>query len=103
MRTLVATLALVATCALQLPAQQRVTPHAVSIKTTVTSDDGAVLFSTADTRRSDEIKGKGGGFGHTVRVPLTGYKPGRYVLRVDAQSSLTRRGTAARELEFRVR
>lgn len=79
------------------------TPHAVEIKTTVTSDDGDVLLSTSDTRRTDEITAKGGGFGHALKVPLAGYKPGRYVLRVEARASLANGGSAARELEFRVR
>ncbi len=79
------------------------TPHAVEIKTTVTSDDGDVLLSTSDTRRTDEITAKGGGFGHALKIPLAGYKPGRYVLRVEARASLANGGSAARELEFRVR
>jgi VWFA-related protein len=79
------------------------TPHSVEIKTSVTSDDGRVLFSTSDTRKSEEIGGKAGGYGHTQKVSLAGYKPGRYVLRVEAASSLARGGSAARELEFRIR
>jgi VWFA-related protein len=79
------------------------TPHSVEIKTTVTSDDGRILFSTSDTRKSDEIGAKAGGYGHTQKISLAGYKPGRYVLRVDAASSLAKGGTAARELEFTIR
>ena len=83
--------------------RQLATPHSVGIKTTVTGDDGSVLFSTSDTRKSEEIGGKAGGYGHTQKVSLTGYKPGRYVLRVEAASSLSNGGSASRELEFRIR
>ncbi len=83
--------------------RQLASPHTVDIKTTVTSDDGKVLFSTSDTRKSDEIGGKAGGYGHTQTISLAGYKPGRYVLRVDAKTSLASGESAARELEFRVR
>ncbi|MEO6213036.1 MAG: VWA domain-containing protein, partial [Vicinamibacterales bacterium] len=79
------------------------TPHAVDIRTTVAADDGSVLFSTSDTRRTGEIQAKGGGYGHTLKIPLAGYKPGRYVLRVEATSSLANGGSATRELEFRIR
>jgi len=77
-------------------------PHTVDIKTTITTDDGGVLFSTSDTRKSDEIGAKAGGYGHTQKISLAGYKPGRYVLRVEATSSLGKGASAARELEFRV-
>ena len=79
------------------------TPHAVEIKTTVTADDGKVVFTASDQRRTEEIKAKSGGFSHTVKIPLAGYRPGRYVLRVDARASLSGEAAAARELEFRVR
>ena len=82
---------------------QLASPHTVDIKTTVTADDGKVLFSTSDTRKSEEIGGKAGGYGHTQKIPLADYKPGRYVLRVEATSSLAGGQSAARELEFRVR
>jgi VWFA-related protein len=83
--------------------RQLATPHSVGIKTTVTGDDGRVLFSTSDTRKSEEIGGKAGGYGHTQKISLAGYKPGRYVLRVEAASSLSNGGSAARELEFTIR
>lgn len=78
------------------------TAHAVEIKTTVTGDDGRVAFTSSDTRRSEEIKGKSGGFGHTVEIPLRGFTSGRYVLRIEGNSSLGG-DPVARELEFRVR
>lgn len=79
------------------------TPHAVEIRTSVTADDGKVVFTAADQRRTQEINAKSGGFGHMVKIPLTDYRPGRYVLRVDARAQLSDGASAARELEFRVR
>ncbi len=79
------------------------TPHAVEIKTTVTSDDGKVVFTASDQRRTEEIQAKTGGFGHTVKIPLAEYRPGRYVLRIEARALMSDGGTAARALEFRVR
>jgi VWFA-related protein len=79
------------------------TPHRVTIKTTVLADNGNVVFSTADERRSEELKGAGGGYGYVAAVPLAGMAPGRYVLRVEAQSFLSGGSTIQRELEFRVR
>lgn len=80
------------------------TPHRVSIHTTVTGDDGAVVFSSTDERESAELAGaKGGGYGHTATIPLERLAPGRYVLTVHARTLLSNGGVAAREVEFRVR
>jgi predicted phage tail protein len=77
--------------------------HRVMLKTTVTGDTGTVVFTNQDERRSEELGGKTGGYGYATTIPLTNLAPGRYVLRVEAQSSLSQGGTAARELEFRIR
>ena len=78
-------------------------PHRVEIKTTVLADDGSAVFSTSEERRSEELGGKGGGYGHTTRIPLKELAPGRYVLRTEARSLLANSPTVSRELEFRVR
>ena len=77
--------------------------HRVMIKTTVTSDDGKVVFSSNDERRSEELGGKTGGYGYAATIPLKDLSPGRYVLRVAAESSLSKGGSATRETEFRIR
>ena len=78
--------------------------HRVAIKTTVTADDGRVVFTSSDERKSDELRGaKGGGYGHTANIPLKDVPPGRYVLRVEAQTLLAGGATSARDIEFRVR
>jgi len=79
------------------------TPHRVEIRTTVTADNGTAVFSSRDERRTDELKGTAGTFGHVAKIPLKDVAPGRYVLRVEAQSLLSNGSTAAREIELTVR
>jgi hypothetical protein len=80
------------------------TPHRIAIQTTVTADNGTVVFTSSDERSSDELGGaKGGGFGHTATIPLKDLEPGRYVLAVRARTLLANGATASREVEFRVR
>jgi hypothetical protein len=77
--------------------------HRVAIATTVLGDRGQPVFSASDERASEELAGRGGGFGHLVSVPLQDVPPGRYVLRIEART-LTSGGAATfREVEFRVR
>lgn len=79
------------------------TSHTVNITSQVTADDGTVLAKGSEVRRSDEIQGKSGGFGHALKLPLATLAPGRYVLRVEARSSLADMPPVVREVEFRVR
>ena len=81
------------------------TPHTVTIGTSVLADDGKAVFQSSEERRSEEIGPAGGGYGHAARIPLKDMPAGRYVLRIQARSSLggDKGGTAMRELEFRVR
>lgn len=78
-------------------------PHRVAITTTVTADDGRAVFTAGDERGSQELQGQKGGYGYTAKIPLAELPAGRYVLRVEAKTLLSTGGTAARELEFRVR
>jgi VWFA-related protein len=64
------------------------TPHKVDITTTVTTDEGRVLFKTEEARDSADLGGKTGGFGYLARVPLKDLAPGDYVLTVTAKSRL---------------
>jgi VWFA-related protein len=79
------------------------TPHRVEIRTVLTGDDGKVVFNTREERKTEELKGAGGTYGHVAKVPLTGVAPGRYVLKVEAQSSLSNTTVASREVEITVR
>ena len=47
-------------------------PHKVDITTTVTADEGKVMFKADDVRDSSELQGKSGGYGYSTRVPLEG-------------------------------
>jgi len=78
-------------------------PHRVEITAAVLADDGKVVFTTSDQRRSEELQGASGGYGYTTKIPLTGVAPGRYVLRLSAQSLLGKPEPVTREIEFRVR
>lgn len=78
-------------------------PHRVEIKTEVLSDDGKVVLTKSDERKSEEIQGASGGYGHTTAIPLSALSPGRYVLRITAKSFLANTPAVSREVEFRVR
>ncbi|HMD34289.1 MAG TPA: VWA domain-containing protein, partial [Vicinamibacterales bacterium] len=62
--------------------------HKVDVTTTVTTDEGRVLFKDEETKDSADLAGKKGGFGYSSRVPLKDLEPGRYVLTVSAKSRL---------------
>ena len=64
------------------------TPHKVDITSTITTDEGRVLFKNEETRDSADLAGKKGGFGYAARIPLKDIEPGRYVLTVSAKSRL---------------
>ena len=79
-------------------------PHRVEITATVLTDEGTVVHTTSDQRKSDELQGSaGGGYGYTTQVALADLTPGRYVLRVSAKSLLGNSETISRDVEFRVR
>jgi hypothetical protein len=78
------------------------TPHKVDILTTVTTDEGKVLFKTEEVRDSADLGGKRGGYGYTTRVPLKDLALGSYVLKVEAKSRLGNTPPVARELQFTV-
>lgn len=79
------------------------TPHRVEIVATVLADDGKVVHTTSDTRKSEELQGSTGGYGYTTQIPLANMAPGRYVLRLTAKSHLGNNDPVTREVEFRVR
>jgi hypothetical protein len=76
----------------------------VNITTSVLFDEGKTVFTTSDERRSEELQGASGGYGYTTKIPLNGFAPGRYVLRIEAKSTTGNNAPAVkREVEFRVR
>ena len=46
------------------------TPHRVEITATVLADDGKVVHTTSDMRKSEELQGATGGYGYTTKIPL---------------------------------
>jgi VWFA-related protein len=77
-------------------------PHRVDITTTVTSDDGRVVFKNDEERSSADLGGKRGGYGYTTRIPMRDVAPGDYVLKVEARSRLGSGASAAREVRISV-
>jgi VWFA-related protein len=78
------------------------TAHKVDIVTTVTTDEGKVMFKTDEVRDSSDLGGKRGGYGYATRVPLKDLATGSYVLKVEAKSRLGSTPPVARELQFTV-
>jgi VWFA-related protein len=77
--------------------------HMVDISTSVITDDGRVVFTTSDTRSSDELEGKRGGYGYSARVLLKDLAPGLYVLKVEARTRLGNVDPIVRQVQFRIR
>jgi VWFA-related protein len=76
------------------------TPHKVDISTTVTTDEGKVVFKTEEPRDSSDLGGKSGGYGFTTRIPLKDIEPGNYVLTVSAKSRLGSNANAERQVRL---
>jgi VWFA-related protein len=76
--------------------------HKVEINATVKAEGGTTVFQTREERDSSELKGSAGGYGFEARIPLKGFAPGLYVLRVDATQRLGDRPAIAKEIVFRV-
>jgi hypothetical protein len=77
--------------------------HMVDISTSVLTDEGRVVFTMSDTRSSDELEGKRGGYGYSARVPLKDLAPGLYVLKVEARTRLGNVDPITRQIQFRIR
>ena len=78
------------------------TPHKVDITTTVTTDEGKVMFKTDEQRDTVDFQGKTGGFGYSTRVPMKDLPPGLYVLTVSARSRLGSKEPVERQVRFSV-
>ncbi|MBI3401798.1 MAG: VWA domain-containing protein [Acidobacteria bacterium] len=76
------------------------TPHKVDITTTVTTDEGKVMFKTDEARDSTDLGGKTGGYGYTTRIPLKDLEVGAYVLTVSAKTRLGNATPVDRQLRL---
>ena len=77
-------------------------PHKVEITATAKAEGGQTVYETKEEHDSSELAGSAGGYGFEARVPLKGFAPGLYVLRVEAVTRIGDRPTVAREIVFRV-
>jgi VWFA-related protein len=78
------------------------TPHKVDITTTITTDEGKVMFKTDEERDSSDLGGKSGGYGFTAKVPMKDLAPGPYVLTVSARSRVSPNPSVQRQLRINV-
>jgi len=77
-------------------------PHKVDITSTITTDEGTVMFKAEDERDSSELGGRNGGYGYSTKIPLKDVAPGRYVLTVSARSRVSPNPTAERQVRITV-
>jgi hypothetical protein len=79
-------------------------PHAFDIAMTVRADDGRVVAESREERSSTELQGSSGGYGFSARLPLAGFAPGTYVIRVEGRSRASGPDAAiGRDVLIRVR
>ena len=76
--------------------------HTVDITTTLTADEGRVVFKNAEERSTADLAGKRGGFGYGSTLSLKDYAPGLYVLKIEARSRLGNNAAANREVQITV-
>ena len=77
--------------------------HRLDITTTVKADDGHVVFTNSAERSTEDLHGTPGGFGYSVRIPMTGWDPGLYVLSIEAKSRIGNAKPISRTIEIRVK
>jgi hypothetical protein len=79
-------------------------PHRVDITSNILTDTGSLVFTTSESRSSEEFEEAGvGTYGYVTQVPLIAFEPGLYVLRIQAQSRADRAAPIVREVQFRIR
>jgi VWFA-related protein len=78
------------------------TPHKVDITSTVTTDEGKVMFKADEQRDSSDLGGKSGGYGYAAHIPMKDLAPGAYVLTVSAKSRLGNGPAVERQVRFTV-
>ncbi len=77
-------------------------PHPVEMATSISTDEGRVVFADRVTLDSSEQSGVISVHDFLARVPLAGFAPGDYILAVEATSQLTRDRPATRRVRFTV-
>ena len=78
--------------------------HSLDLSATVRADDGRTVFENREQRSSADLQGQSGGYGYSVRIPLSEFAPGIYVIRVEGRSRASGGDVAAgRDVLIRVR
>jgi hypothetical protein len=78
------------------------TTHSLDLSAELRAEDGRVVNRVNEQRSSAELKGSSGGYGFTPSLPLT-VAPGRYLIHVEARSSLGERLIVSRDIVIRIR
>jgi VWFA-related protein len=76
--------------------------HTVDLSAIVLADDGTRVFVWREERNSRDLGSDRGAYTYVARIPLKDFKPGTYVLSVEARSRLGG-DPAAREIQFSVK
>ena len=80
-----------------------VTPvHKVDITTSLTAEDGRVVFKNDEERSTEDLDGKPGGFGIGTTLALSDFDPGIYVLKMEAHSRIGNDVSSRREVQIRI-
>jgi hypothetical protein len=74
----------------------------VTLGSTVLAADGHVVHETKETIDASDLDAAKRSYRYSVRIPLGDFAPGRYVLKVEAQSSIGNRRAAIRQIAFTV-
>jgi hypothetical protein len=78
------------------------TPHTVSLKADLRTDEGRIVQTVSQQRSSTELQGKSGGYGFRPELSLD-VDPGIYVIHLEAQANIADRPTVTRRVQIRVR
>jgi hypothetical protein len=77
-------------------------PHKIDLLAELRAEDGRQFGRVTEQRSSTELQGKAGGYGFTPMLPLD-VAPGRYLIHVEARSSIGDRAMVSRDILIRVR
>jgi hypothetical protein len=79
-------------------------PHRVDISSHILTSTGELVFTTTESRSNQDFGEAGiGTYGYMTRLPLRGFDPGLYVLRIEARSRADRVEPVSRDVQFRIR
>jgi VWFA-related protein len=79
------------------------TAHAITLTTSLVTDEGVALPVTTEQRASRAPQLKTGGYAFTAKVPLKDVKPGAYTLRIAARSDFDQPRTVTHDVPIQVR